>query len=152
RGGLSQAAIKVTAIPLAQLPVGYITTVAGGSTFAGEGTPARTVSINPAGIAVDSGGNVFIADDVNRKIRRVDSRTAIITTVAGTGVDGNSGDNGLATAARFSYPDSIAFDPSGNLLIADGSIRMVNAITGVITTVVGDQYGYCGGEENALNA
>jgi sugar lactone lactonase YvrE len=152
RGGLAQKALLVDAVPLNLLPVGFITTVAGGSTFAGEGAPARTVPIDPLGIAVDANGNMFIADGANRRVRRVDGRTGIITTVAGNGQGGRSGDNGSAIAARLGTPNAVAFDPAGNLLISASGIRRVDAITGIITTVVGGEYGYCGDGGNALDA
>ena len=86
RGGLGQKPVLVDAVPLSELPAGYITTVAGGSTYAGEGGPARAATINPWGLAVDPSGNVFVADVENHRVRRIDSRTGTITTVAGTGV------------------------------------------------------------------
>src|SRR5204862_1197748 len=67
RGGSAQIPLIITSSPLSQLPVGYITTVAGGSTFAGEGSPATAVPINPLGITVDAAGNVFFVDQANRK-------------------------------------------------------------------------------------
>lgn len=152
RGGLAQTSWVVDAIPLSQLQAGYITTVIGGSTYAGEGALATAASIEPYGIAVDANGNIFIADQANRKVRRVDRRTGTLTTVAGTGQAGRSGDGGLAVAATFSYPIGLVFDSAGNLLIADFSIRKVDAATGIITRVVGGSYGFCGDGGNALDA
>jgi sugar lactone lactonase YvrE len=151
RGGLAQAPLLIEPALLAELP-GYITTVAGGSTFGGEGTSARTAAINPLGIALDAAGNLLVADFGNNRVRRIDARTNIITSVAGSGYPGTSGDGAPAIAARLSSPNGVAFDPAGNLLISGNSIRKVDAATGIITTVVGEGYGYCGDGGNALNA
>jgi hypothetical protein len=119
------------------------------STFAGTGTAGSTgnggaatsARVNlPSGLAVDSSGNLYIADAGNHMVRRVDATTGIITTVAGTGSVGSTGDGGAATSARLNGPTSLAFDSSGNLFIADRGnhrIRRVAAGTGVITTVAG---------------
>jgi len=152
RGGIGQAPVIVDAVPLRDLPAGNITTVAGGGTFAGEGAPARSVSVHPLGIAVDTSGNLFIVDTANKKIRRVDSRTGTMTTIAGSGQSGYTVENGPAIAARFSSPKAIAFDSSGNLLIADDTIRRVDMTTGIITTVAGEGYGSCGDGGDALKA
>ena len=123
---------------------GIITTVAGDGTagFSGDGGPATSASLRfPAGTAVDPSGNLFIADGLNNRIRRVDAATGTITTVAGNGAFGFSGDGGPATDASLRFPRGVAVDASGNLLIADASnhrIRRVDASTGVITTVAGD--------------
>ena len=120
-----------------------ISTVAGnGSTgFSGDGVLATTTSLHvPSGVAVDSAGNLFIADQVNKRIRKVAVGTGIITTVAGNGSGGYSGDGGPATSAELNLPNSVTVDSSGNLFIADSSnhrIRKVNTL-GVITTVAGD--------------
>ncbi len=122
---------------------GTITTVAGdGSyTFWGDGGPATSASLNdPRGVAVDASGNLFIADTQNNRIRKV-SANGIITTVAGNGTSGFSGDNGLATSAALSGPVGLAVDASGNLFIADqynNRIRKVTAATGMIATVAGN--------------
>ena len=120
-----------------------ITTVAGngGQGYVGDNGPATAAALwNPAGIAVDSSGDLFIADTSNSRIREVNASTQIITTVAGNGTAGYGGDNGPATAAELSYPVGIALDSSGDLFIADGGnsrIREVNASTHLITTVAG---------------
>jgi sugar lactone lactonase YvrE len=122
---------------------GVITTVAGTGTegFSGDGGPATSASLSgPTGVAVDASGNLFIADFFDNRIRRVDTATGVITTVAGTGASGFSGDGGPATSASLSWPTGVAVDTSGNLFIADHRnhrIRMVDAATSVITTVAG---------------
>jgi uncharacterized protein (TIGR03437 family) len=121
---------------------GTITTVAGNRTegFSGDGGPAASAALNqPQGIAVDSSGNLFIADTNNNLIRKV-SAGGIITTVAGNGNGGFSGDGGPAASAALAYPSGVAVDSSGNLFIADrrnNRIRKVSA-SGTITTVAGN--------------
>ena len=120
---------------------GIITTVAGnGSTgFAGDGGPATSASLSqPGGVTVDVSGNLFIADTLNNRIRKV-SANGIITTVAGNGSVGFAGDGGAATSATLSQPEGVTVDAVGNLFIADtlnGRIRKVSA-NSIITTVAG---------------
>ena len=120
---------------------GIITTVAGNGTqgFSGDGGPAISASISTViGVAVDAAGNLLIADSGNGRIRKV-SASGIISTVAGDGIQGFSGDGGTATAASLSSPAGIAVDAAGNLFIADdgnGRIRKVSA-GGIISTVAG---------------
>ena len=120
---------------------GIITTVAGNGTrgFAGDGGQATAAQINrPRGVGVDGSGNLYIADSGNERIRKVDT-SGIITTVAGTGTTGFSGDGGQATAAQLNRPHGVAVDGTGNLYIADNlnhRIRKVDS-SGVITTVAG---------------
>ena len=123
---------------------GVITTVAGAynngnAGYSGDGGAATKASMNsPYGIAVDGAGNLFIADLWNRRIRKVDSN-GIITTVAGNGTYGFSGDGGPATSAQLANPNNVAVDAVGNLYISDylnSVVRRVDA-SGVITTVVG---------------
>jgi sugar lactone lactonase YvrE len=122
---------------------GIITTVAGGATsgFAGDGGPAASALLNtPVGLAIDSSGNIFIADLGNNRIRRIDYSSGIISTVAGNGVAAFAGDGGLATSASLNSPTGVAVDASGNLYIADmlnNAIRRVDGATGIITTVAG---------------
>lgn len=118
-----------------------ITTVAGNGTpgFSGDGGQATAAQIGSAiGIAVDPNGVMYIADG-NHRIRKVNSSGAI-TTFAGTGTSGYSGDNGLATAAKLNTPAGLAFDSNGDLFIADyqnHSIRKITMSSGIITTVAG---------------
>src|SRR5439155_1734201 len=123
---------------------GTITTVAGTGTygFSGDGGPATAAELGaPTGVALDAAGNLFIADWGNARIRRVDAATATITTVAGTGTHGFSGDGGPATVAELYLPSGVVLDGAGNLFIADlgnARIRRVDAATATITTVAGN--------------
>ena len=101
---------------------GVITTVAGsgGSGYGGDGGPATAAQINaPRGVAVDSAGNIYIADTNNQRIRKVTASTGVITTVAGNGTKGRAGDNGPATSAQLNTPWDVAVDGAGNVYIAD---------------------------------
>jgi sugar lactone lactonase YvrE len=120
-----------------------ITTVAGGGSSLGDGGLASLAQISPSSLALDGSGNMFIAD--RYRIRRVDASTGIITTVAGNGTFGSSGDGGPATSAQLN-DGAVTVDGGGNIYLSDGSrIRMVNASTGIITTVVGNgTYGFSG--------
>ncbi len=137
---------------------GAVTTIAGTGTpgFSGDGGPAASAQLNmdsfyvpynaPATPAIDSGGNIYIADNGNYRIRRIDAVTGIITTVAGNGQVGVAGDGGPATQAMIGPSMALSFDPSGNLLFVDsyfGVIRRVNAATGIISTIAG-RYGHPG--------
>src|SRR5207244_2987752 len=123
---------------------GIITTVAGNGSFgfAGDGGAATSASLNgPAGVALDAGGNLYIADHCNHRIRKVDAATGIITTAAGNGSPAFAGDGGAATSATLNGPVAVALDASGNLYVADQGnhrIRKVAAATGIITTVAGN--------------
>ena len=119
-------------------PGGSLTVVAGNGTagFSGDGGPAADASLNlPTGVALDSAGNLYIADILNNRIRKVSG--GIITTVAGNGIQGFSGDRGPATGAALDLPHKVAIDLAGNLYIAEASrIRKVSG--GTITTVAGN--------------
>lgn len=132
---------------------GIITTVAGTGVagFAGDGGQATQAQLQfPYSVAVDSQGNLFVADTFNSRIRRVDVRTGIITTVAGDGALGYNGDNIPARSARLFLVSpvlnvggagAVALDSQDNLYIADTGncrIRRVDARTGIITTVAGN--------------
>jgi len=126
---------------------GVITTFAGGgaSVGTGDGGLATDAQLDlPRGVTVDAAGNVFIADWEGHRVRRVDAVTKKISTVAGTGVYGYSGDGGAATSAQLRSPFALAIDPAGNLFISDESdyrIRRVDAKTKVITTIAGTGVG-----------
>jgi adhesin/invasin len=137
---------------------GMITTVAGTGldAFNGDNQLATVAQLGPVDVAVDGAGNVLISDVRNMRIRRVDARTGIITTVAGTGGRGFNGDNQPATSAQLNFPAGIAVDGAGNLLIADQTnarIRRVDIQTGMITTVAGTgTAGFNGDNQPATSA
>jgi uncharacterized repeat protein (TIGR01451 family) len=109
---------------------GIISTVAGTgpSAFSGDGGPAVSAALSfPSGIAVDAAGNLFIADQNNNRIRKV-TPAGIISTVAGNGTSGFSGDGGLATSAQLSSPTNVAVDAVGNLFIADSQNNRIRRI------------------------
>ena len=140
-------------------PSGDITTTAGNGTagYSGDGGAATSAKLyGPTGVAVDGSGNVYIADSENNRIRMVTASTGVISTVAGTGTAGYSGDGGAATSAKLNAPSGVAVDNSGNIYIADcynNRIRMVSASTGIISTVAGSrQAGYYGDGGPATSA
>lgn len=120
-----------------------ITTIAGtGSNSCGSNSVAGTsTSINsPSGIVLDSSGNVYFNEHYCSKIRKLTVSTGILTTYAGTGTAGYSGDGTSATAAKLNYPNGLSIDSSNNIYVADqvnNRIRKISAETGYITTVVG---------------
>jgi uncharacterized protein (TIGR03437 family) len=131
-------------------PDGKISTIAGtgegaiigfAGGFSGDGGPATQALLNgPIGLAVDNNGNLFVADRGNNRVRRIDARTGIITTVAGDGQFSFGGDGGPATQASLSLPTGVAVDAAGNLYIADTGnqrIRRVSASDGRISTIAG---------------
>ncbi|MFY9561410.1 MAG: beta-propeller fold lactonase family protein [Terriglobales bacterium] len=121
---------------------GNITTIAGTGVFGytGDGGPAVNAAISVSGgLALDSAGNLFFSDSSNSVIRKIDT-SGIITTYAGNGISDFSGDGGPATAASLNSPFGIAFDPAGNLYIADAAnnrVRYVNP-AGIINTFAGN--------------
>jgi len=123
---------------------GIITTMAGNgsSVYAGDGGLATLAGLpQPSGIAVDTAGNIYIADSYNNRIRKVNASTGIITTVVGNGSAGYSGDGAAAVSAELNNPSGVAVDAAGNIYIADANnyrIRKVNVSTGIITTVAGN--------------
>ncbi len=121
-------------------PAGIITTVFGNgsSSFSGDGGPAISASGGALGVAVDSAGNLYIADDFNNRVRKV-SASGIITTLAGNGSAAYSGDGGPATSAALNRPAGVAVDQQGNVYIADRSNHRIRKVSpsGTITTVAG---------------
>src|SRR5882724_10806679 len=120
-----------------------LSTVAGTGTkgYSGDGGPALAASLNePYEVRFDKSGNMFFAEMQNHVVRRVDGKTKMISTVAGTGSPGFSGDGGPASKAQFKQPHSIAFDPDGKLLVCDignNRIRRIDLKTGMIDTYAG---------------
>jgi len=118
--------------------------------FAGDGGPATAALLNgPFDAAFDTAGNLYFSDTFNNRIRRVDARTGVISTIAGNGDKGYSGDGGPATAAALNEPYGIALDCAGNLYIADRlnrRVRRVDAASGVMTTVAGTGEAAYGGD------
>jgi trimeric autotransporter adhesin len=132
-------------------PAGIISTVAGNGNYgySGDGSSAIAAELcEPDGLAVDSAGNLYIADTRNDRIRKV-TTVGIISTVAGNGTQGFSGDGGLATAAQLNNPSSIAVDSAGNFYISDTGNNRIRKVTpaGIISTVVGNgNYGCYSGD------
>jgi trimeric autotransporter adhesin len=130
---------------------GLITTAAGTGTgtagYGGDGGPATRAQLNkPYGLLLDADGQLLITDSENNRIRRV-GRDGIITTIAGTGTAGFSGDGGPATAAQFNVPQSLALDAHGRLYIGDEHNHALRAIEpdGTVRTIIGNHgHGYAG--------
>ena len=136
---------------------GIIVTVAGNGTYgySGDGGPATHAELwEPFGVALDATGNLFLSDLLNQNIRKVGTN-GIITTVAGNGTAGYSGDGGAATNAELHWPEGVAVDASGNLFIADAGNQRIRKVgtNGIITTVAGNgTYGFSGDGGAATNA
>lgn len=107
----------------------------------GDGGPATAAFLNiPNDVVLDAAGNLYIADSNNHRVRKVAAGSGIITTFAGTGQEGSSGDGGPATMAALALPLGLAVDAAGNIYIADRNnnrVRKVAAGTGIITTIAG---------------
>lgn len=142
---------------------GLISTIAGTGVagFSGDGGAATAATMDAPtsglalGISLDASGNIYFADYNNHRIRKITVSTGIITTVAGNGIAGSTGDGGAATSANLNYPRGIDLDGSGNIYIADGNnhkIRKVNVATGIITTVAGDGTSGTGGDGGAATS
>ena len=125
-----------------------IETVVGGNVR--DGGPASEAALNaPYHLAVSPSGELYITDSLNHRVRRVDPGTGLISTVAGTGESGYSGDGGPATAARLRSPQGVAVDAAGNVLISEygnGVIRRVDRGSGTITTIAGTGASGFGGD------
>jgi sugar lactone lactonase YvrE len=135
---------------------GIISTVAGNGTIgvAGDGGPAYAAQLHdPAGIAVDADGNLYIADKYNYRVRKID-RQGVIMTVAGNGYAGWEGDRGVATNARLNNPAGVTIDADGNLYIADRGNHCIRKVTpkGIITTIAGIGVQGFSGDDGAATA
>lgn len=132
-------------------PSGTISTIAKGGLTGDGGSASASSVFEPWGVAVDASGNLFIADSGNNRIRKVAG--GIITTVAGNGNAGFSGDGGLAVNATLNGPRDVALDSAGNLYIADSSNARVRKVSGgIITTVAGGNSSGLGDGGPATNA
>ena len=137
---------------------GQLTVVAGIGIFgfSGDGGPATSASLaSPVSVALDGAGNLFITDQGNQRIRRVDAATGIITTVAGNGSSGFSGDGGPAISASLSGPIGVALDGTGNLFFADAGNNRIRKVdtSGIISTVAGNgSFGFSGDGGPATSA
>jgi sugar lactone lactonase YvrE len=139
---------------------GIITTVAGNGdkAYSGDGGPAANAALNePYGVVADRAGNLFIADRLNRRVRRVDGATGIITTLAGTGEAAYGGDGGPAARAGLAEPNGLAFGPGETGLyitdVADNRVRVVDLAAGTIATFAGTGAGeHSGDGGNATDA
>jgi len=153
---------NLTPAPCQNLAVGDINTFAGvetyGAGYSGDGGPSTAAQLNnPIGVAFDTHGNLYIADTGNNLIRKVSGATGIITTVAGNGGAGYSGDGGLAIAAELNTPKSVSIDANGYIYIADDINGVIRAVApdGTITTIAGNQSagpGYSGDGGPATSA
>jgi sugar lactone lactonase YvrE len=124
---------------------GELRTVAGADfsyTHGGDGGPASvaTFANDPGGISFDAAGNLLIAGGWANNVRRIDATTGVITTIAGTGVQGFAGDGGLATAAQFANVQDVASDAAGNIYVLDSHNRRIRRISasGIVTTIAGN--------------
>ena len=137
---------------------GAISVVAGTGVqgFGGDGGLATAALLDsPTGIALDAGGNLYIADSHNHRVRRVDASSGLISTFAGSGTIGSAGDGGPALAASLDLPTALAIDRDGNLYIADARshrVRRVDASSGLMSTVVGNGIEGFGGDGGLATA
>jgi hypothetical protein len=122
---------------------GIIRLVAGNgeSGYSGDGGPALKATLNqPYGLTVDINGDIYLAERITAVVRKIDGKTGIVTTIAGTGERGYSGDGGPGNKAMLREPNDVVLDGNGGLLIADiqdQRIRRVDLRTGIITTIAG---------------
>ena len=125
------------------LPAQTVTTVAGGYLGDGEAATQAAFTFAP-GVAQDASGNYYVSDLIGQRIRRIDSQTGRISTIAGTGIQGYNGDGIPAATAQVNFPAHLRFDPLGNLIFSDSGNCRVRRIdsSGIITTIAGN--GTCG--------
>jgi sugar lactone lactonase YvrE len=121
---------------------GVVTTLAGGMEGYLDATGSAAEFFSPENAAIDKAGNIFVSDDFNQRIRKINS-AGVVTTFAGggpTGPGNGAAVDGTGTAARFQTPEGVAFDASGNLFVADGNNNRIRKVTpdGVVTTYAGN--------------
>ncbi len=139
-------------------PGGTISTYGGNGTlgFGGDGGPATNAQLRePTGTALDATGNLYITEEYNNRVRRIDAATGIISTIAGSGAGGYGGDGGNALLAAMEQPAGLCIDKWNNMYIADRGnhrIRRVDAATGIITTVAGNGLSGYGGDSGPATA
>jgi sugar lactone lactonase YvrE len=157
-GNLFLADSRVHRIRRIDAASGIITSVAGTGTqgFDGDGATAASALLDsPGGLAVDTNGNLYVADTHNNRIRRIDAATQVVSTIAGSGGPGFTGDSNLAVTAMLALPHGISLDPQGNVYFADTAnhrIRRIDAATGNITTITGEGTQGFGGDGGAATA
>jgi sugar lactone lactonase YvrE len=125
-------------------PEGVVSTVAGGVAGISDGDVATALFRNPSGITVDAAGNIYVADRLNHRIRKIDTTSGLVSTVAGAGTTGSR--DGLAGEAQFNSPYGIEVDADGSIIVADLSnnkIRMI--VNGMVTTIAGSSAGFLDG-------
>ena len=134
---------------------GIISTVAGTTSYGynGDSIPATSAKLYDPHVALDNNGNLYIADFYNYRVRKVDVTSGIITTIAGNGTYGYSGDNGLATDAQL-FPWDVVVDKAGTIYISDDCSNTIRQVSdGIITTIAGNGIlGYSGTNGIATNA
>jgi len=154
-GNLYVADAGTSRVRMIAADTGIISTVAGGGTQGqpGDGGLATAAYIGyPEDVTLDGLGNIYISDAGNERIRKVSASTGIITTIAGNGAIGASGDGGLATAADINVGQGIAVDGNGNVYFSEdgaNTVRGVDASTNIVTTIGGDGYFGYGGDGGA---
>jgi sugar lactone lactonase YvrE len=144
KGDLYLADMRSHRIRKISAATGVITTVAGNGIqgFDGDGAEATNALVDsPAGLAVDSSANLYISDSHNHRVRRIDAATGAITTVAGAGNVGFSGDSGSAGAAALALPQGLSVDQQGIVYLADSAnnrVRRIDVVHGTISTIAGE--------------
>lgn len=145
-GNLLVADAQGGVIRRVDMRTGVVSTIAGGQGpgYAGDGGPASAAQMDhPSGVAADAAGNIYVADYGNNRIRKISADTGIMTTIAGNGSSGSSGDGGSALDAGLAGPWAVAVDASGNVFTAEwitstlGRVRKIERSTGIITTAAG---------------
>jgi sugar lactone lactonase YvrE len=141
--GYTSSAVASAQYYFSAISMPLLYTIAGNGTpgYTGDNVPAAIADLNqPSSAVFDRAGNFYIADSANNRIRKIDATTGNVTTYAGNGTPGYSGDKGAATKAQLNFPNRIAIDSADNLYIPDinnSAVRKVTAATGVITTIAG---------------